>query len=293
MSAEGSAATEATSISRKSSPNKAISTKKDKKSTKTKSPSVLSQEECDELVIEFRVKARKLGRSILRKWHARIDLEELDSVVDLSLVEAVRRFDPTKGASFMTFLYYHLRGNLIRAVSAAASAHVIPNGTPDRVDENDTDNWKDRFEGINAMEIAEALVGNDAPLPDDVLFKKQLISLSADACTKLDALEQEVIYRIFMKEQQLMDIANSLGYSRCHISRVKKKALDVLHDQMCGAVSNEDDIPVEAVKENGFDRNDLSGRGRREIHRRRPRSTKVVKKIEKVQPQKRFTALAS
>src|SRR5690348_15064745 len=70
----------------------------------------------EELVLRYRMKARKLARSILRKWHSRLDLQEVDSIVDLSLCEAVARYNPAKGASFMTFLFYHLRGNLIRAV---------------------------------------------------------------------------------------------------------------------------------------------------------------------------------
>jgi len=51
----------------------------------------------------------------------------VDSIVDLSLCEAVKRFDPLKGASFMTFLFYHLKGNLVRAVAAAATSTAIPN----------------------------------------------------------------------------------------------------------------------------------------------------------------------
>jgi DNA-directed RNA polymerase sigma subunit (sigma70/sigma32) len=86
----------------------------------------LTEEARTELVLTYRIKARKLARSILRKWHARLDLQEVDSIVDLSLCEAVRRYNPTKGASFMTFLFYHMRGNLIRAVTTAATANTLP-----------------------------------------------------------------------------------------------------------------------------------------------------------------------
>ncbi|RIL01798.1 MAG: hypothetical protein DCC75_13510 [Proteobacteria bacterium] len=181
------------------------------------------------LVIEYREKARKLARSILRKWHSRLDLEEVDSVVDLSLCEAVKRFNPEKGASFITFMYYHLKGNLIRTVATAANANSMPLPELDQGDSSSALNeGQPHNRTVNANEIAEALCSQEFMLPDEMLFKKQMAGLSRRACEGLDALERAVIERVFLDGEQLMDVARSLGYSRCHISRVKKKALETL-----------------------------------------------------------------
>lgn len=237
----------------------------------------LSAREQEELVLTYRLKARKLGRSILRKWHARLDLQEVDSVVDLSLCEAVRRYNPNKGASFMTFLFYHMRGNLIRAVAAAATANAVP--LPE-VDSEGAASKSDStsYRGVNAIEIAEALCSHDYVMPDELLLKKEMVSISHDACSKLDSLEKEVIYRIYIQEQQLMDIASSLGYSRCHISRVKKKALETLYGDMSTSVHKGDEESMSQVRPN-FD-DDIETGERRKIHRRRPRSRKVVRNTQ-------------
>lgn len=224
----------------------------------------LTDEDREALVLEYRTKARKLARSILRKWHSRMDLEEVDSVVDLSLCEAVRRYNPAKGASFMTFMFYHLRGNLIRAVTAAATANAVPANA----EKEEGDNSKKPYRAANAIEIAEALSGHESVLPDELVFKSQLVKLSLEACTKLDALEREVIERIYLKEEQLMDIAGSLGYSRCHISRVKKKALETLSQYMNELLADSDG-KVEAKADSPRLRKTI---GRRKIHRRRPRA---------------------
>ena len=221
----------------------------------------LTEEERQELVLEFRIKARKLGRSILRKWRARLDLEEVDSVVDLSLCEAVKRFDPSKGASFMTFLYYHLKGNLIRTVSAAANANVLPGSDPDAETTGDE-------KSVTALDVVEALSGTDTHLPDEVLLKKELVGLSQEATHRLDPLEREVIERIYMQGQQLMDIAHSLGYSRCHISRVKKKALETLQNDINHSLALQAEKAREDLHEQTYER--------RTIHRRRPRSKKAL-----------------
>lgn len=199
---------------------------------KTK-PKTLSPRQQENIIIEHRAKARKLGRSILRKWHARLDLEEVDSIVDLSLCEAVRRFNPTKGASFMTFLYYHLRGNLIRAVTTAATANSIPLPDPEisEVQAHES-NQRNPYHAASAIEVAEALCGHDHPLPDELLFKKELVDLSQKACEKLDALEKQVINGVYLEEKQLIDVAAALGYSRCHISRVKRRALETLFNEL-------------------------------------------------------------
>lgn len=239
-------------------------------------PKTLSPLEQQDLVVEYRTKARKLARSILRKWHSRLDLQEVDSIVDLSLCEAVRRFNPTKGASFMTFLFYHMRGNLIRAVAQAANANVIP------VFDSETGEVKaDGDRTVNAQEIAEALCSHDHISPDDTLLRKEMAGLSQEACSKLDNLEREVIARIFIQEQQLMDIATSLGYSRCHISRVKKKALETLFAELTKTVHHGDEDALK-TKPN-FDLADLDESAtteRRKIHRRRPRARKGTRELD-------------
>ena len=244
---------------------------------KRRSPG-LSPAERGQLVLEFRMKARKLARSILRKWHARLDLLEVDSVVDLSLCEAVKRYDPRKGASFMTFLFYHLRGNLIRAVSVAASMNAIPSGDGEHELLGSSRRGK-AGHGVSAMEVAEALCNHDHILPDEALFRKEMTALSSAACEKLDALEREVIYRIYVKEQQLIDIAHTLGYSRCHISRVKRKALDALCDNLALSVQGEMGTELDELRKK------LAESGPalecRRVHRRRPRSKKALEERER------------
>ena len=191
----------------------------------------LTAEQREQLVIDFRIKARKLGRSIMRKWNARLDLQEVDSIVDLSLCEAVKRFNPRK-ASFITFLYYHLRGNLIRAISSAASQNMVPMFDPEGSYNSDDGSYS----MPNSSEVAAALTHHDGRLPDDLLFQKEIIGHSNEACASLDQLERQVIERIYLNEEQVIDVAESLGYSRCHISRVKKKALTSLHSELKGKI---------------------------------------------------------
>jgi len=175
----------------------------------------------------------------------------------------------------MTFLFYHLKGNLVRAVTAAAASSALPIRLAELGEAfaDEADMGSSHTQSMNAAEVAEAVTSQDAPLPDEALWRKQLSDRSANACEKLDALEREIIKRIFVHEQQIIDIATALGYSRCHISRVKKKALDTLHDEL-SLVMNQDDY-ARLAREEVEESTEIHARvaGRKEIHRRRPRAS--------------------
>jgi len=188
----------------------------------------------ESLVLAYRNKARKLALSMLRRWHARLPLDELYSVVDLTLCEAGRLYNPKKGASFITFLFYHLRGNLIRAITAAATANVAPIAMGESQDES---HEGEEGHGATAMDVAESLSSSDFATPDDVLYRKEIIRLTREACAELEAVEREIVERLFIGEEQVVDIARSMGYSRCHVSRIKKDALETLQRKLAGVVA--------------------------------------------------------
>ena len=158
------------------------------KDVDAKNARLLSEEAKARVIISSRGKARKLARSILRRWNARLDLNEVDSIVDLSLCEAAARFSPDMGASFMTFLFYHLRGNLIRTISTAANSNVVPLMDGEYTSDED-------FIGgaAHSYEIANAITGSEVAKPDEILIKQEMLSLSISARDKLDSLAKDLM----------------------------------------------------------------------------------------------------
>jgi RNA polymerase sigma factor (sigma-70 family) len=236
----------------------------------------LSPLQQEALILKYRDKARKLGHSMLRRWQSRMDIEEVDSVVDLSLCEAVRRFDPSIGASFMTFLFYHLKGNLVKSVASAVSSSLIPAAIAELTAEDVREHGSVKYSAstLNAIELAEAVSGEYIPQPDEALLRKEIRSKSSNACEHLDELEREIVKRLFIQDQQIIDIAATLGYSRCHISRVKRKALEALQQELSSVVNLAD---YGATSENDDEANTHRSAKRKVVHRRRPRSLVSVK----------------
>ena len=230
----------------------------------------------EQLVVTYRARARKLARSILRKWSARLELEEVDSIVDLSLCEAAKKFDTKFGASFMTFLFYHLRGNLIRSINYSMASSALAQLETEFLGKLDGESGQLAYE--QAAEIMNGDNDRSGEIPEQALMKKEMIELSQNARDRLDELAKVVLERIYLKEEQLVDIACSLGYSRCHISRVKRRALEGLYDDLKGhygatgprpSRDDEDDTSKKSKVEK------VSFGSAKKVFRRRPRSKSV------------------
>ncbi|MCB0324283.1 MAG: sigma-70 family RNA polymerase sigma factor [Bdellovibrionales bacterium] len=238
------------------------------KKKETKRSEAAREAEVQELILGHRENGRKLSRSILRRWRVRMPSDEIDSIVDLALCEAARRFSPERGASFMTFFFYHLRGHLVRSVARAAQASNVfmsygENGGID------TKQWQHvTTEALWSMAPDHDVFGQrELETPENVVLRMEKIERCRTAVNALDDLEKEIITRSFSGEQALVDIAKSLGYSRCHISRVKKSALERLRGLMGGG--DEPVVHVERRAAEVLAERNVPGRGRPKRRSRR------------------------
>lgn len=213
----------------------------------------LAAEDFETLVLSHRENGRKLARSILRRWRVRMPGEEIDSVVDLSLCETAKRYSSNRGASFMTFFFYHLRGHLVRTVARAAQGNNVFLAFAKNAGVETGDISSLSAETLQSY-VPDYLLfqHRDGENPENLLIRQERIKQCRTACNKLDSLEREVIDRSFGSEEALVDVAKSLGYSRCHISRVKRSALSRLKGALAPVVvdspspENTDERPLHA-----------------------------------------------
>jgi len=175
----------------------------------------LSPAEREQLIIENRDHGYRLAWKFLHHWRIRLKEEEVRSIVGIALCEAALRFRTTFQTAFKTFLFYHLRGLLLREVGDQIRQRNLHRPLPS-------------FGGEDADLVAldaQYLGFVENRTPERLIQRKQRIDLCREACEKLDDLEREVVTRHFIEEHSLNNIAKELGYCRCHISRVKHRAL--------------------------------------------------------------------
>lgn len=187
----------------------------------------LSQAKISSLAVDHQELGLKMAWKLLSNWRVRLAVDDVTSIVGLALMEAAHRFDPTKGAAFGTFLFYHIRGLLLKEITNAMNDKNISKiGT-------DVENYHTLFNTLYHMRGENPLIEHETP--EKILQRQELSQICETAYSALDELEQEVIKRHVMNEESLVDISRDLNYCRCHISRVKHSALGKLSDLLLPA----------------------------------------------------------
>ncbi|MBL8149284.1 MAG: sigma-70 family RNA polymerase sigma factor, partial [Blastocatellia bacterium] len=68
------------------------------------------EEDRDELIERYLPYVRSIAQTIVSKLPAQIDINDLIGYGRIGLIEAVERYDRTRGVSFKTFAYYRIKG---------------------------------------------------------------------------------------------------------------------------------------------------------------------------------------
>lgn len=193
----------------------------------------LSPEALEHLILEHREHGKRLAWSFLTSWRIRLPQDEVLSIVGAALCEAGTRFDPERGVDFKTFFYYHLRGMLLKEIARMIQEQKLLQFVPHTV-----------LNGANTPDSQPHATWNipvvETNNPERILEKREVASRCWEACAQLDPLEQEVISRFFVYDQPLVQIAEELSYCRCHISRVKSRALSKLSKAMAACSVDSD-----------------------------------------------------
>lgn len=184
----------------------------------------LSADQVASLVQEHWEIAQKFAWSLIRQWQVRMRREDVLSIVGHSLCEAAKRFDVDRGSSFTTFLYYHLRGLLIKDIAKAQRAQKLRRAMI----------IKRTKRGSSVTPVYYPCAETNTP--EQLLQDRQLARLCWSACVKLKPLEREVILKHYVHDQPIVEIARELGYCRSYISRVKTRASSVVKRQVFAQV---------------------------------------------------------
>lgn len=182
-----------------------------------------------QLIVENYDAGKRLAWSFLNKWRVRIEEDEVISITGAALCEAAHRFKPELGVNFRTFLFYYLRGMLLKEITKRVQEQRCRAPMIQTFSEANDDA---RGVSLEHYMASNTDASGEFSTPEEILEKKELIQLCREATDGLDTLEQKVLERYFGEDESVVDIAKSLGYCRCHISRVKSKALETLTEKL-------------------------------------------------------------
>ena len=207
-----------------------------------------------------------LARGFARRYRQRgVALEDLEQVARLGLIGAVERFDPSQGVRFTTFAGRTIDGELKRHFRDKAWSVRVPRqyqdlgvairstldalskelGRAPTIPELAEAVGADIDEVLATMEAAQAFRADsiDVPITGDeggTTMAEALGSddlgptlvdnrdLVADLLDQLPERERRIVELRFFAEKSQREIADEIGISQMHVSRLLRKALTSL-----------------------------------------------------------------
>lgn len=217
----------------------------------------------DRLIEEHLSFARRLAYRYARRGEA---VEDLEQVASLALVKAVDRFDPERGVKFTTFAASTVIGELKRHFRDRGWAVQVPRrvqetyleltqtlsrlaqeqGRSPTIAELAEAMDMDAEAVVEAMEVGRTayqgvsldepvsdgdtetsraeLIGSDDP---DLTFAAERTSLRS-LLARLPVRERRILYLRFFEERTQAEIAEEVGVSQMHVSRLLRQSMDQL-----------------------------------------------------------------
>lgn len=192
-----------------------------------------------------------LVRTIARRYAGRGEsLDDLVQAGSIGLIRASDRFDPTRGVSFATFATPAIEGEIRQHLGDQTTSLRIPRELQRRTREMGSARARLRASlgrAPTVQELAAALGetveevertlgaerAQSAPTPAEAAEVEEAISpvgteerlLLADGLRVLDEREQRIVLLRFHRDLTERQIADELGISQAHVSRLLSRAL--------------------------------------------------------------------
>ncbi len=165
-----------------------------------------------------------LAKSVARRYERGSEpLDDLIQVASLALVKAIDRFDPDRGDSFSSYAVPTILGELKRHFRDQGWALHVPRGMQERVLK--INGAMTRLGAQNGSSPTPGEIAADLGLPVEEVLESTTVG---KAFKSLPKRERKILYGRFVEELTQRQVAEQLGVSQMHVSRLQRRALDRL-----------------------------------------------------------------
>jgi RNA polymerase sporulation-specific sigma factor len=158
-----------------------------------------------------------------------INVEDLISIGTLGLIKAVRTFCSDKNIKLATYASRCIENEILMYIrkNAGHSADVS-------IDEPLNVDWDG-----NELLLSDILSNDEESAADEIMYREEIKTIH-DAIDALEPRERQIIVLRYgldgCEEMTQKDVADFLGISQSYISRLEKKIINKLHDELAGKI---------------------------------------------------------
>lgn len=195
----------------------------------------------EELIVQHRAMVVGLAGRLRRELSLPGELDDLIAFGFGGLLEAQRRYDPSRGVRFSTFAYHRVRGAMLDGVRSMAAM-------PRRAHERSRVEGEPMLTAIpsstdKAFARISASLTSAAPIPhasaeespESTLLQGESIQRMLEALGALPDRQRALLRGHYFEGRQLDELAAELGISRSWASRLHVQALRVLREALQSA----------------------------------------------------------
>ena len=131
----------------------------------------------------------------------------------VGLIEAVERFDPSKGIKFTTFAPFRIRGRIINYLERNNKKDI------------NLDDSTQAMQDLLGMATNFADPTNTKKNVEKIAEDDMLIGIVLQSLNRLSEKEKAVVTGIYIHDKKATDLARELGISNSYLSRLQKKGI--------------------------------------------------------------------
>ena len=228
----------------------------------------------EELVSRHQGLVRYLAKRFAGKGEP---IEDLEQVANIGLLKTMDRFDPDRGVQFSTYASATIIGELKRHLRDRAWSMRVPRGLKQasvRLGRVEQELTQQLGRSPRVAELAEAadmtdeeviealdaggaysLTSLDAPIggdddsrtrldelrADDSIALADRLATVSDAITSLPERQRRILYLRFFEDMTQTEIAEVVGISQMHVSRLLARSFDAIRSWMEATEESEED----------------------------------------------------
>ncbi len=190
-----------------------------------------------DIIEAYREKVKKEARKLKRFAPRVLDEDDLISAGFIGLLDASRKFDPSKGASFSTYAHIRIRGAIMDELRKMdwASRPERERIKKSRENGDDTRPLEVHFlslENVPGCEVWESQGTLESA--EESLEKKELGDIVFEAIRSLPPMEKIVLALYYYHDLTLKEIGNMLGIGESRVSQIRSSAIKNMRKALKG-----------------------------------------------------------
>jgi RNA polymerase sigma-B factor len=213
----------------------------------------MSLEHRDALIEQYHYLCRRAARKFLRNG---IDRRDLEQVAAIGLIKAADRYNPSQGTPFEAYAWVLIMGELMHYTRDSERVLRAPRRLRElerRWASAERELWALLGREPSDSEVGQYIGASVAEQIDVCRYRDSSIVLSVEALrpnehgalsytidnqldrmsieeglAQLTPVERQIVEEIYERDTPVVEIASRLGYSRRHVTRLHRSALDKL-----------------------------------------------------------------